>query len=708
MVNVVWLLVQASETVTAPSPGEQISQFMDTTPVLAWVLAILLFVGGLLQSVDAVKSYSDKILRVFGQRRPQKREITDEQRQKLRRQLIGVVLRQVVKRLEDSLHHKIRLDLKRKEELERVGQHTPTPITDSAPSDQFIHREFNPFDSPSPSAPIGSDISTYDLLARDDIRGRLLILGEPGAGKTNELLAVAKALLQAAQQSTDQPIPVIFELSEWSSDNEKTFADWLSDQLKEKYNVSPNVSKQWIEQNQLFPLLDGLDELRRVDAAETATSEEVDRNRQAKQTQCMRAINEFLDVHPAMSIVVCCRRKEYGALQTQGEYLKRLNGAIYLQELDDDQIQSYFKVSNREHLWDTLKNQPMLLELARSPLFLLMFVVAYQGQPIQTIDELLDLYIEKQLGDLNNQGTYPPGKSPSAEKTHHYLSWLANRMERLSATEYLIEEMQPSWLSPTYQRLYKIFFGLIVGLISGLLFGAVFGEHGLIFGLLFGLGYGYNIELNSAIKPADKIVWLTHRSLGGGVFNGVRDGLLFGLAIGSINILLKGLPGGLNGLFNGLLNGMLVGLLNGLHCGLTSLNIEGKSVPNQGVRKSLQTFLILFLFAQIVFVLFDALLLTLFTGQPINLRSGLFFVPFIGLIFLIFGGFNLGPGVIIQHYTLRLLLAKEGSFPWDCVRFLDHAVKHRFIQRVGGRYRFMHDLLRKNFAYGELPSHTSR
>jgi hypothetical protein len=63
---------------------------------------------------------------------------------------------------------------------------------------------------------------------------------------------------------------------------------------------------------------------------------------------------------------------------------------------------------------------------------------------------------------------------------------------------------------------------------------------------------------------------------------------------------------------------------------------------------------------------------------------------------------------VIQHYTLRFLLAQEGSFPWDCIRFLDHAGRHRFIYLVGGRYRFIHDLLRKHFAYGELPDVSSR
>ena len=48
--------------------------------------------------------------------------------------------------------------------------------------------------------------------------------------------------------------------------------------------------------------------------------------------------------------------------------------------------------------------------------------------------------------------------------------------------------------------------------------------------------------------------------------------------------------------------------------------------------------------------------------------------------------------------NLRRFLQLDGCIPGNYALFLDHAVKHKFIQKVGGRYRFMHDLLRKHFA----------
>ncbi|MDJ0531661.1 MAG: hypothetical protein QNJ70_04050 [Xenococcaceae cyanobacterium MO_207.B15] len=70
----------------------------------------------------------------------------------------------------------------------------------------------------------------------------------------------------------------------------------------------------------------------------------------------------------------------------------------------------------------------------------------------------------------------------------------------------------------------------------------------------------------------------------------------------------------------------------------------------------------------------------------------------VGLNFGLNFGLMRGLLNVIQHFTLRLLIYRNGDIPWNYAKFLDHAAKLRFIQRVGGRYRFMHDLLRKHFA----------
>ena len=83
----------------------------------------------------------------------------------------------------------------------------------------------------------------------------------------------------------------------------------------------------------------------------------------------------------------------------------------------------------------------------------------------------------------------------------------------------------------------------------------------------------------------------------------------------------------------------------------------------------------------------------------IGLSFGLKAALIIGITFGITSAFLYGLLAFIQHCILRFFLwYVEKNIPWNYAKFLDHAVKQRFIQRVGGRYRFMHDLLRKHFA----------
>ncbi|NER99994.1 MAG: NACHT domain-containing protein, partial [Symploca sp. SIO1B1] len=110
------------------------------------------------------------------------------------------------------------------------------------------------------------------------VEGRLLILGKPGAGKTTMLLELAKVLVQRAEKDLSEPVPILLSLSSWQND-QQSIADWIVAKLNsgEYHNVRKDIAKQWLEEGEIIPLLDGLDEL----AA-------------GRQESCVKKLNEFL------------------------------------------------------------------------------------------------------------------------------------------------------------------------------------------------------------------------------------------------------------------------------------------------------------------------------------------------------------------------------------------------------------------------------
>uniref|UniRef100_A0ACD5GT83 Uncharacterized protein n=1 Tax=Desertifilum tharense IPPAS B-1220 TaxID=1781255 RepID=A0ACD5GT83_9CYAN len=54
----------------------------------------------------------------------------------------------------------------------------------------------------------------------------------------------------------------------------------------------------------------------------------------------------------------------------------------------------------------------------------------------------------------------------------------------------------------------------------------------------------------------------------------------------------------------------------------------------------------------------------------------------------------------IQHLVLRLILVKNRQLPWNYSRFLNYATHRHLLQRVNGRYRFIHELLQTHFSRG--------
>jgi predicted NACHT family NTPase len=150
----------------------------------------------------------------------------------------------------------------------------------------------------------------------NEVGRALLILGEPGSGKTTTLLQLAHDLIARAKNDPGQPVPVVLNLSTWT-DRGQLLINWLVEELADKYYVPKRMGRAWLERNRLILLLDGLDEVRPDSRA-----------------ACVEAITRFGEDYGIAGLVVCSRLREYTALPTR----LKLNGAICLQSLTLAQV----------------------------------------------------------------------------------------------------------------------------------------------------------------------------------------------------------------------------------------------------------------------------------------------------------------------------------------------------------------------------------
>jgi Effector-associated domain 10/NACHT domain len=563
----------------------------------------------------------------------------------------------------------------------------------------------------------GRDCGTLDankklieILGRDDIEKKLLILGALGAGKTTELVSLAEQLVDGAISQPRTLIPVIFELSTWRNDNQ-SIQSWLIEQL---YDLSPrnrksNIYEKWLEHQVLLPLLDGLDELGLE-----------------RQKKCTQKLNKFAEHYP--HLVICCRNKDFEAADIK---LPNLRGAVCLQSLSDSQIQHYLNRIDRSDVWEAIRTNPFLqalmantLEgdpgLLRLPLFVKFFADVYDPQqPINGKEDLLDKYIDLQLffgkrefarhnGLNKRKWAYKTVKlEPDQKIVRICLKWLAENLRDHNSVEFTIERIQPNWLFTNirekyflvYYRVSRLTLSLIICLAAGILAGFSF-QQLLIFLVICMISISYILKAKQNIPQFDKIDTFEDFQIPeiSKVIKGLKFVFCLVLSLSLFIGFLHGLSVGfLHGLSVGFFNGLIIGLIAGMVMLVPSLifvlvdvvksDLEPKKQlrPNQGIWISL-----IYCISVIIITIFSLLVLSCINP---SLRQYWMF----GLEIALIVGFMTGGKAFLQHWCLRFVLWRSG-LPWDFTRFLNYCYERKLLLRIGGRYRFFHRELLDHFA----------
>ena len=336
----------------------------------------------------------------------------------VRARLLRVMLSEYARRRQHSLHNLVMVDMGFQVHGEAIGRPEPLLL---APEPETVDRTLTIAGHKGGRA-IPIQQSLLDVYNQVEINGKLLILGNPGSGKTTELLKFATTLTEKAILNPVEPIPVLLDLSTWTEDTMET---WITARLKRLYNVDGVIAQALLWNEQLVLLLDGLNELGLT-----------------RQERAIVEINRFLAETGYPHCMVCCRSEEY---EVGRERLSQLNGAIYLKPLSDGQIQRYLEGVGRSPFWGNIEHHSALLTLARSPLLLTMMVTVYQDRQIRTSEELLDLYIDDAFTRNSAlKSTRKGDRVTPRPQVMHYLHCLARQLKLQSSTELLIERIQPS------------------------------------------------------------------------------------------------------------------------------------------------------------------------------------------------------------------------------------------------------------------------
>ncbi|MGX8907851.1 hypothetical protein ACR820_21975 [Streptomyces netropsis] len=150
--------------------------------------------------------------------------------------------------------------------------------------------------------------------------GRLVVLGEPGAGKT--VLAILLALGLLKGRSRGGPVPVLLAASSWDPVCE-SLDDWIVHTLASSYyGGRHDIPRKLLDRGLLLPILDGLDEI--PESARRAA---------------IHAINRALGGD--RPIVVTCRSAEYEDVIEGGAPVLRRAPVVEVEPVAVDDVIAY-------------------------------------------------------------------------------------------------------------------------------------------------------------------------------------------------------------------------------------------------------------------------------------------------------------------------------------------------------------------------------
>ena len=287
--------------------------------------------------------------------------------------------------------------------------------------------------------------------------GRLLVLGQPGAGKTVLAIMLCLGLLRARKPGT--PTPVLLPVSSWDAPTE-TLDAWLVRTLADLYySGRTEIPRRLLERRHLLPVLDGLDEIP-----------------EASRRDAVRRINEALTVLPG--VVVSCRAAEYADVIAGGSPLLHRAPAVEVEPLPMSEVVAYLRPLRWPEGTDWapvlrhLEAHPTghLATVLSTPLMVSVAVTVYQrggvGQPAELIGLESRHAMEDHLLDRLVDAAYPARSRLAARRRLTYLAdYLHRNRERDFAWWEVSRRLLGTWVAPVVALTGGL---ILLALVAGL------------------------------------------------------------------------------------------------------------------------------------------------------------------------------------------------------------------------------------------------
>ena len=560
-----------------------------------------------------------------------------------------------------------------------------------------------------PEGLAGKDRELVDVLARVPT-GRLVVLGEPGAGKT--MLMVRLVLDILGRRASGGPVPLLAPVASWDPASQD-LRGWLCAQLLIDHpalaeppppgRAEPTQAEALLAAGLVLPVLDGLDEIPGQ-----------------VQGPAISRINNAL--RPGEQVVVTCRTQQYrDAVRPKGGAEVTLRGAaaIQLRPLDAAAVRGYLRDDAAgpcargrwEPVLAVLGTDVPAGQALSTPLMVGLARTIYNPRPGELAGILPDpadlckpdladrAAVESVLFDAFIPAAYrdDPAGRWKAQDAERWLVFLARHLEQtIGGPDLAWWQLRRAAPRAAFRLAYVLACVLAVGItgalavsIMGALAGALTtGTVGSGIGLVAGVGFGLVTAL---------VYRLVNRRFGRRKSNaeapsrGMRvsgSGARLGFAAGLVACVGFGLGLGLRvGPAIGFVVGLGVGLTVGLTVGLATVpvNLAVSASPRAVLARDKRA----------------ALLLMLATGAGVGLAVGLtvglagggLMAAFVyGLVTgLIVGLLASGTQTAWPPYLLtRGWLAFNHRLPRSLMSFLTDARQRGVLRQAGAVYQFRH------------------